>query len=191
MVKGNYPMDMSDITTNLHSFEKSASLLFDQRFILPGLALLYTGIDIVASLERLAHEGTKVAFVRWCNDYLVKRNSLSCTSTDLYAARCGILHTYTAESDLSRAGKAKKVFYAWGTATARSLKDFAKYAKTTDAVYIHVDDLREAFRNGVDEWAVDVEKYPTRRAKVVKKSSQWFTNLPKQVLEDALEAIPK
>ena len=184
-------MDMSDITTNLHSFEKSASLLFDQRFILPGLALLYTGIDIVASLERLGHEGTKVSFIRWCNSYLVQRSSLSCTSTDLYSARCGILHAYTAESDLSRAGKAKKVYYAWGTATARSLEEFATYAKKTDAVYVHVDDLRDAFRNGVDEWAVDVEKYPTRREKVVKKSSQWFTNLPKQVLEDALTAIPK
>ena len=33
---------------------------------------------------------------------------------DLYAARCGVLHTYTMDSRLSTEGKAKRILYAWG-----------------------------------------------------------------------------
>ena len=183
-------MSIRTITFGLHSFDQSATILLQQRYVLPALALLYTGIDIAASLERLGHEGTKASFIRWCNCYLLRHRSLPCTSADLYSARCGILHAHTAESDLSRAGKAKKVFYAWGTATADSLDAIAKFAKKSDSVNIHVDDLREAFRNGIDEWAVDVERDPTRTAKVLKRSSEWFTNLPKETVDEALRAIP-
>ena len=82
------------------------------------------------------------------------------------------------------------MFYAWGTATADSLDAIAKFAKKSDSVNIHVDNLREAFRNGIDEWAVDVERDPTRTAKVVKRSSEWLTNLPKETVDEALKAIP-
>lgn len=182
---------MESLILNLHSFDKAATILFDQRYIVPGLALLYTGIDIAASLERLGHEGTKASFIRWSNSYLLRNRALPCTSADLYSARCGILHTHSAESDLSRAGKTRKVYYAWGTATAESLDAIAKYAKKSDAVNIHVNDLRDAFRSGIEEWAADVQKDPTRCAKVKKRSNLWFTNLPKETMDEALKAIPK
>jgi hypothetical protein len=43
------------------------------------------------------------------------------TAVDLYAARCGILHTLTSKSDLSTKGRAKQIAYAWGDAEASAL----------------------------------------------------------------------
>jgi hypothetical protein len=184
-------MALGTIINKLHSFDKSATLLFDQECILPGLALLYTEIDIAASLERLAHEGTKQAFTRWCESYLLKGSPLGCTSVDLYSARCGILHAHTAESDLSRIGKARMIYYAWGTATADRLDAIARLASKSDAVNIHVNDLRDAVRSGIDKWAADVQKNPTRTVTVVKRSEKWFTNLSKDLVEEALRGIPE
>jgi hypothetical protein len=74
---------------------------------------------------------------------------------------------------------------------AASLDEIAKHAKTSDAINIHVNDLRDAFRSGIKEWATDVQKDPTRTAKVEKRSSTWFTNLPIEIMDEALKAIPK
>ena len=184
-------MSIESLILDLHRFDEAATILFDQKFIVPGLALLYTGIDIASSLERLGHEGTKSSFMRWSDSYLLRNSTLSCTSADLYSARCGILHAHTPESDLTRKGKAKKILYAWGTATANSLDAIARHAKRSDEVNIHVNDLLDAFRIGIDEWIIEVRNNSTRTAKVEKRSMSWFTNLPKEMIEEALKGIPK
>jgi hypothetical protein len=183
-------MPISTLILNLLDFIKAATILFKKGYIVPGLVLLYTGIDIVASLERRGDEGTKAAFVRWCSSYL-DESLVPCTSVDLYSARCGILHGHTPDSDLTRAGKARKVYYAWGTGKAASLDEIAKHVKTSDAINIHVDGLRDAFLSGIKEWATDVQKDPTRTAKVEKRLSKWFTNLPKEIMDEVLKGILK
>jgi hypothetical protein len=70
-----------------------------KRRILQCLCLLYAGIDVVASLERMPQESTKSAFVRWVEENVLKVRPMSCTALELYAARCGILHSFTADSD--------------------------------------------------------------------------------------------
>src|SRR5437016_5607270 len=97
----------------------------EKRRFLPCLALLYTGLDVMASLESQPSEGTKAAFVRWVDKYFLKAQPLPCNATELYAARCGILHTFTAESDLSRQGKARMLIYAWGNAAVEDLAQTA------------------------------------------------------------------
>ena len=76
---------------------------------LPALILIYATIDIVASLQRREGEGTRSSFVRWVESYLTPAAELDCSGIDLYAARCGILHTLTAEADLVHKGEAKRV----------------------------------------------------------------------------------
>lgn len=76
--------------------------------------LLYAQIDIAASLNRPVSKSqvTREDFKNWVNQYLLPNSNLDCSADDLYAARCGLLHTYMAESKASRAGKAKQTFYA-------------------------------------------------------------------------------
>src|SRR5271167_3287926 len=77
------------------------------RRIVPCLCLLYTVIDVIASLERKPEEGTRAAFVHWVGENMLKTYPLPCTALELYAARCGVLHTFTPDSELSRHGKAR------------------------------------------------------------------------------------
>jgi len=81
--------------------------------VLSCLTLLYSAIDIFASLERQPNKGTRGSFVRWVDTYMLPNSALQFSSIDLYAARCGIVHAFSAESDLSRSGKARKIVYGW------------------------------------------------------------------------------
>jgi hypothetical protein len=87
----------------------------DREQALPGLALMYATIDILASLERPADQeatGSK-EFKRWIENYM-PLSALNVTSSDLWAARCGLLHTFTPSSDKSREGKARELHYVRG-----------------------------------------------------------------------------
>jgi hypothetical protein len=94
----------------------------ERRRIIPCLCLIYSSIDVVASLERRPNEDPKAAFVRWVSDNMSKTKPLSCTPLELYAARCGILHTFTADSDLSRKGKVVRSSTPGGTPMPRILR---------------------------------------------------------------------
>src|ERR1700736_5152787 len=94
--------------------------------VLSCLTLLYLTIDNLASLEKRATEGTRHSFVRWVDTYMLPNDALQFSALDLYAARCGIIHSFSAESDLSRKGQAKKIVYAWGTASVDSLRQVGK-----------------------------------------------------------------
>jgi len=119
-----------------------------KRRIIPSLVLPYTGIEVIASLEARPHEGTKAYFVRWVDNYLLKQRSFSCTALDLYAARCGIVHTFRPDSDLYRSGKARRISYAWGTAEANKLESSMK-ALSFDSSAVHLRDLIDAFCHGI------------------------------------------
>jgi len=71
---------------------------------LPGLILLYTGIDSMAWLNRpkLQPDVRRNDFIYWVNRYLLPDSGLACEALDLYAARCALVHSYTSESSLTR-----------------------------------------------------------------------------------------
>ena len=87
--------------SNLAKLVAAIDLCVEQKFIIPALMLIYAGIDSVGALEKRQGEGVKESFVRWTESYLLKATELPCKAIDLYAARCGILHTMAAESRFS------------------------------------------------------------------------------------------
>lgn len=109
-------MDQDILEKNFLGLLTTIETCFKDKKILPGLILLYAHIDIVASLNRppSKDEGTRQDFKDWVNQYLLPNSSLSCSADDLYAARCGLVHSYIAEARLTRSGNAKQIFYAWG-----------------------------------------------------------------------------
>ena len=149
---------------------------------LPALLLIYTGIDIVSSLEARRGESTSQAFTRWVIDYMTGAQPLRCTPMELYAARCGLVHTLTAESDLFRAGKVRKVFYAWGTADASDLQQTIDVVGER-AVAVHIPSLADTFRRGVMDYMTDLAADKGRFETVMGASSMWFTDLKPGVIE--------
>jgi hypothetical protein len=156
--------------------------------VLPCLVLVYSGIDIAASLERVDGEGIGPAFRRWATRYLVVRGKLDCTADDLWGARCGIVHTYTAASDHSRVGRAREVVYSWGTASAADLAAMVQ-ATGRDYAAIHIDSLVASFRSGVSTFLFEIAVDKTRLSAVSDRAGVWFTNLDKSVGDQFLRVI--
>jgi hypothetical protein len=123
--------------------------------IISCLCLLYSLIDVTASLERQPTEGTKAAFVRWIDGNVLKGRPLPCSALEMYAARCGVLHTFTLDSDLSRGGLARTIIYAWGSASADDLAEAGRRLGRND-VALKIEDLVGAFRAGLGEYIEEV-----------------------------------
>jgi hypothetical protein len=151
--------------------------------ILPCLTLLYSGIDIVASLEAKPGESTQSAFVSWVDRYLLKGQCFSCTALDVYAARCGIVHTFTPESRLRQSGKARVIAYAWGNADATALEKSGKLLGD-DFSAVHVNDLVRAFRDGIQRQLDEVCKSQERKRRFDKAAARWFSPLDSKVVDD-------
>ena len=77
----------------------------------PSLILLYSAIDIAGWLNS-EHRKVQDRFTEWVDKYLLPNSSLKCTALDLYGARCGLVHSYSSDSDLSRSGKVTPIGYA-------------------------------------------------------------------------------
>jgi len=155
-----------------------AEVCIHQKALLPALILIYSGIDTMGWLVADDESAAVVdRFASWVDKYMLGTKSLDCTSLDLYAARCGILHTFTADSRLSATGKARPIYYVWGKVSA---EDHARVAGATreKCVFLRVEDLSEAFRRGV---AKTVEVATTDGAlsdRMLSKAGKFFLSIP-------------
>lgn len=131
-------------------------LCIKTELIFPALALIYSSIDIMAWMA-YGDIGVKKRFTDWIDRWMYRNRGLEASSTDLYAARCSVLHTLTPDSDLSKKGNANIVAYAWGTADLNHYKEVAKERGITDQSFIHVNDLFDIYKEGVNEFLSDVE----------------------------------
>jgi hypothetical protein len=150
--------------------------------VLSCLTLLYSAIDIFASLERQPNEGTRGSFVRWVDTYMLPNSALQFSSIDLYAARCGIVHAFSAESDLSRSGKARKIAYAWGTASAESLRH-AGQSLGRNEVSVHVRDLIDGFGLAIVKYIDDVVDHPLQHERFFQSVGHWLVGVAPSVVD--------
>lgn len=136
------------------------------------LILLYSGIDSIAALE--AGSATPETFKTWVASYLLKAGTFACTPTDLYAARCGILHTFSADSNLSKAGRARIVAYAFEKA---DIADIEKAYKPQNCVAVHLGELVDAFRVALGNYMEQVLNEPNRLQKVEESCKNWMLRI--------------
>lgn len=161
---------------------------FAQRRFLPGLILVYSAMDILASLDRPPHkrEAGRQGFIDWVNTYLLPGSKLACSAEDLYGARCGLLHTYSAESQHTHEGKARQVFYGWGTAKVEELKAATEITSFKDrAVTVHVDDLLVALKSGFQKLMHEVVSDPVRGERVKQRAAKIFGPVPVDLVAEA------
>lgn len=159
----------------------------EKRRLMPCLVLLYTGIDVVSSLERLCGKTAKEAFTAWADSYLLRIRPLPCTALELYAARCGVLHTFTSDSDLSRKGRVRQIFYAWGNADENELQECAGILQRADCVALHVRDLIDAFRHGLATYLDELSQDEGRQDVVSKQAGMWLMNMDPQPVRQLID----
>ena len=143
----------------LDSFQKKTveaiSLLQEHGYIEAMLMLTFSGIDQMAWLTVTADESNGADFRAWVKKYIDPETSLGCTAEDLWAARCGLVHTATAESrhNLKAAAKAKKVFYTTGSAKCSD-------NKSSDVIFINAGELVKRFMWSWLQYRLDITSDP-------------------------------
>jgi hypothetical protein len=132
--------------------------------LVSAVSLMFSTLDALAALDRpIGRASTdRSVFLKWVERYIRPAESLGCSAMDLYAARCGVLHTYSAESDLQREGKAQRLIYQWGEGPPAD----ASVSLPKDAIVITVEALREAVRNAAHEFLIEAEMDPQTKSRV-------------------------
>lgn len=115
--------------------------------------LIYSLIDSLAwAASDKKPKSTRRNFEEWVAKWMIPNLAVTgvpIEPLDLYAARCAVLHTMTPDSDLSQAGAARTIAYAWGTGKTEFL-DFAFSSQSIPNVLaVHYDALVSALRNGI------------------------------------------
>jgi len=160
---------------------------FEKKLFFPGLILLYSGIDIMAWLNRpeYKNDSDRNDFIEWTEKYFRLELKNPCRAVDLYSARCGLVHSYVGESRLTRKGKAKRIIYAWGIAQPEALQYLIRKTGKSDVI-LHIDDLFNAFQLATDHFQRDLAKDPNKANVVYSRVKlKFYVELPPlQFIED-------
>ncbi len=138
---------------NKSTFEKmfeAADLCRARALDIPMLVLIFTALDTLS----WALYGDKVKEVRrrftaLCDDHILPGSTIQCTALELYAARCSILHTLGWESELSKIGKARSIFYSFGTDDPTIAQAALELTNPGRFISVRADDLLIAAQNAV------------------------------------------
>ncbi|MCG5239215.1 hypothetical protein ACIU1J_00970 [Azospirillum doebereinerae] len=151
------------------------ALCLDNDLRTPALVLIYTGIDIMAALSRpaLVKKTGKRQFIKWAEHHMGCQERIGVSGLDLYAARCGIVHTATAESSLSDDGNARRIFYSWGHRDKPEPTAGAEIPGRTDVV-VRIEDLADALCASVALFRREVRDDPVLASLVRRRSGKLF-----------------
>ncbi len=173
-------MNLDELNVKIKTLVEAIESCFNEKRFLPGLILLYSTIDILASLNRpKSHLNVqKKDFCEWVEKYLLPNCSFRCKTIDLYAARCSMIHTYMAESQLSRNEKANMIFYAWGKANEKELQEAISKMNKKNILALHVDKLLQALKKGIQDFKKSLSKDLEQKNLVIDRATKWFENIP-------------
>jgi hypothetical protein len=134
--------------------------------VVSALTLIYSAIDAMASLTRVGRDarGTRKEFLAWAEEYLLPQLDGSLTSLDLYGARCGVVHTYGPDSNLSRTGQARILIYKWRH--GHRPDDPLLEERSRSATVIEIECLIEGLERAVDQFKARVAEDPELRERV-------------------------
>lgn len=173
-------MNLDGLKSRLHQNANAIDLCFKAELISPALILLYAGIDVASSLdvECKPMKRVKERYTHWCKQYLLRAKPLPCTEQDLYAARCGLVHGLTAESDLSKTNRARMIIYAWGRGKVVHLENAMRQGVIKNSVALQVEDLILANQLGLELFFDALEKDPAKSGYALNVAQKILANVP-------------
>jgi hypothetical protein len=147
-------------------------LCFREGLFTESLVLLYAGIDALAWLALPSGDVNGSDFVKWVNTYLLPDSGLQCTAEDIWAARCGLLHSSIAESRKSREGAAREISYLLNDDGQALVHVMAK--TPLPAINIRIDHLIAAFRKAIDSFQSAIGQQPELARQVYERARHHF-----------------
>jgi|AntAceMinimDraft_17_1070374.scaffolds.fasta_scaffold45190_2 hypothetical protein len=156
------------------------------QLIEPSLILLYSGIDIMASLDRATNHNyvTRNDFCNWVNTYLLSTCDIHCTDLELYAARCGVVHSYSPRSRLSDIGEVRQIAYSHGSGSVEKLQKALDIGgHSLKIVAINLDDLIEAFKKAIIKFLKELPIESERENIFLERADKFFYTISLTDLE--------
>lgn len=146
----------------------------ENHLVVPALVLVYSAIDSVSWLAAPGSKDSGKYFRNWVEKWLLRDPRIKCNAEELYAARCGLVHTLTPTSSMTQKG-VRKIAYSWGSGNNALLDSALKMGQLeSQIVSVHLSDLIEAFRNGMADYMEYVDRDPTLTAAFEKKCEEHF-----------------
>jgi glycogen debranching enzyme len=182
-------MDEYPLLTNMMLLTSGIKACMEKQAVIPALVLIYSAVDTTCWLDSTEAFSTRNDFIRWVENYLLKVKPMKCTAIDLYAARCGLLHTSTPDSQLSSSGKARVINYAWGKAKVEDVQRLIDLKnRSNESVAVHVNELYQAWLSGLALWGQDLDKDSDRSDRVLAKAKKFFAELGVGTMSEILSA---
>jgi len=163
-------------TAVIEEMTQAITMCIQAKMFLAGSMLMYAGVDIMGSFDRAEDkaEGTQQDFKRWATKYMLDPNPhLQVNADDLYGSRCGLLHAAIAESGKSRKGEAILILPVIKPAPLEPFLVSLDLVHRDDptlppAVAVYLDELLQAFVDGLGRFRQDVKANPSK-AKLVRE----------------------
>lgn len=155
---------LNEIVNGDRGMLRGIEVTMKEQCLVSAVTLMFSAIDALSALTRPVgkKDTTGPVFIEWTDRYLLPAADVGCSATDLYAARCGVLHTYSADSRLERKAEAQRLIYEWESGPradeATALPD--------NAVVIHVEALHRALRQAVKTFLKDAATDRATKEKV-------------------------
>ena len=152
--------------------------MLDKKFNRATLVLLYSGMDSMAFMSLPAGQDgvTRKDYIAWVEKYLRFPCAEQVTGLDLYAARCGLLHTFTPESDLSRNKRARPIVYI----NHRTPEISYDPNEPENIVVMSVEGLYNSFFTGVQKFLSDLHADKNRDAQVLARLDTMFHDISQE-----------
>jgi hypothetical protein len=143
---------------------RGIEIALESKCLVSAITLIFSSIDSLAALNRPVNQQStdRNAFISWVEKYIRPEKLLGCSALDIYAARCGVLHTYSSESDLSMSGRARQLIYEWqgGPKADESIPT------PQESLAVKVEELHNVFRESVREFLIDLETDENTKSRV-------------------------
>ncbi len=143
---------------------EAIQLMYSNAYLGQMFVLIHSAVDSMGLLDAppAQVEADGASFQAWVKKYLLPQNaSFEFNEVDFWAARCGVLHTFTSHSRLASNGKAKQIQYYSGDKASPMATAFVTTTRQLDNgahVPAHLEDVYVAFCKGVQAFVVELEK---------------------------------
>ena len=149
----------------------------DTGSVLTALILSYSTIDTLSWLAAKGdEEHVDSRFVRWVDRFMLPAApGLNCTAEELYAARCGVIHTMTSDSRLHQRNPLRRIVYAWGKAQSAALQSrIDRSPWRGKIVTVHLRDLTDGVRLGAAQFFEDALTDARLTKRIKDKEGKFF-----------------
>jgi hypothetical protein len=185
-------MSESALFDNLATLGVGITPSFGKGLNQAGLILIYSAIDVVGWLASPKDFVDRDTFMGWVDRYLLPAKPLDCTALDLYAARCGMLHTLTPYARPFKNKKPRLICYAYNQPDLQSLRRSIELGRISDRfVAVKVADLFEAWLLGIRHFIEGLEKNEQEKRRVYEKADQFFTTVTPAEMRAALANLER